>query len=115
MKQQNRYRICTAIFLATLVLQVTLVQQVHLLIDHHQVSEHCLSFNGQQHIHSEKYAPVNCKICLFHIAPAEPISQVSVPPDFPAAILRLPFFYKNPAFKPVISHARKRGPPDSIA
>jgi len=115
LKQQNRYRICTAIFLATLVLQVTLVQQVHLLIDHHSVPEECLSFHGQQHILSEKYAPVNCQICLFHIAPAELLAKVLVLADIPAANLQLSFFYKNPSLKPVIAHARKRGPPDSIA
>jgi hypothetical protein len=115
LKQKNTYRIWTAIFLATLVLQVTLVRQVHMLMAHHQVAEHCLSFNGEHHIHSEEYAPADCQICLFHNAPAELNEQVRVLTAIPAANLRLPFFYITPSFRPVVWHAHKRGPPDSIA
>ncbi|MFQ5447243.1 MAG: hypothetical protein ACE5FF_09935, partial [Saprospiraceae bacterium] len=115
LKQQNTYRIWAAIFLATLVLQVTLVQQVHLLLAHHQVAEHCLSFNGQQHIHSEEYAPVNCQICLFHIAPAELTHLPLALRPIPGSGYKLPFFYKNPSFQFTTSSVCQRGPPHSIA
>jgi len=115
LKQHQTYRTIPAALLTSIVLQVGVMQQLHLLLAHHQEVEHCLSFNGQQHIHNQEYAPVNCQICLFHIAPAELTTPLFLSHSMSSSSPKLFSFYKNPAITPVYWHTYKRGPPTAVA
>jgi len=59
--------------LALLVLQTVALKELHILLDGHHLAKvaHCDDVkNGEAHLHSEEYAPVDCSVCFFNFAPA---------------------------------------------
>ncbi|MCF8244793.1 MAG: hypothetical protein K9J37_09800 [Saprospiraceae bacterium] len=118
MKNNQTYRQTTALLLAFLVLQVVMLKEFHGFFDshHHVQVAHCDDTKqGESHLHNEEYAPNDCAICFFNLAPATLDFQefsAQTPVCLP---LRKPFFYQETLSNRVNWHFQLRGPPAMAA
>lgn len=112
MKKRFTYRSLLSVSLVALLLQAVVLKEAHHLLEHsHDEVAHCVTKDGESHIHSEEYAPVDCFVCFFHFAPATVCAgEFSIQTPVFAALTNQ-FFYQNPLNVRVKWHFQLRGPP----